>query len=204
MKEKELYKGLGPADYETVQKEKQRERRQKQFSEQRYQQMKQEVIDDFAGRSKEKKAVAIVAFKTLDYLDLYNKRGAEATKQALKNDGIDLTLREVNNLMNRGPKIVEGLTTEFQRMFDPRSGKDKISPVFSYQYEGERGGFGGSYNPLYKTGRVSGAMPLGSGRVTGEATVSPYGKSVGVKFTTKFNKGGKVYNKRGQPRKVKY
>ena len=73
MKEKELYKGLGPADYETVQKEKQRERRQKQFSEQRYQQMKQEVIDNFAGTSKEKKAVAIVAFKTLDYLDLYNK-----------------------------------------------------------------------------------------------------------------------------------
>jgi hypothetical protein len=193
------------ADYKTAQKEIQREKQQKELSEQRYQQMKQEVMDSLVGRSKEQRAVAMVAFKTLDYLEEYNKRGAKATKQALKNDGIDLTLREVNNLMNRGPKIVEGLTTEFQRMPDPkRFGKDKISPVFRYEYEGEQGGFGAEYNPLYKTGRVSGGMKLGPGRFSVEGAAGPGGRSVFGKYTTKFNKGGKVYNKRGQPRKVNY
>tara|TARA_A100001515_G_scaffold108746_1_gene89667 strand:- start:5 stop:622 length:618 start_codon:yes stop_codon:yes gene_type:complete len=205
MKEKELYKGLGPADYETVQKEKQREERQKQFSEQQYRQMQRDVIDNFAGASKEKRAVVVAAFKGVEYARIAAEQGEkEALKQA-KKDGIDLGLRGFNTFLKQSINIVDGLTTEFQRMPDPkRFGKDKIRPVFSYQYEGEQGGFGAEYNPLYKTGRVSGGMKLGPGRLTGEAAVSPYGKSVGARFTTKFNKGGKVYNRRGQPRKVKY
>jgi hypothetical protein len=193
------------ADYKTAQKEIQREKQQKQLSEQRYQQMKQEVIDNFAGRDSNKRAVAAVAFKGVEYAKIADEYGGKVARDVAKKDGIDLGLREFNTFLNQSVNIVDGLTTEFQRMPDPkRFGKDKISPVFSYQYEGEQGGFGAEYNPLHKTGRVSGGMKLGPGRFTGEVAASPYGKSVRARYTMNFNKGGKVYNKRGQPRKVNY
>ena len=199
------------ADYETVQKEKQRERQQKQLSEQQFKQMRKDAVREvkdavntLVGDSPQGKAVAAAAAAGIKYGEIAAKQGKkEAFKQA-KRDGIDLGLKEFNKYLNESVNFF-GIVTELKRMRDPkRFREDKISPVVSYEYEGKQGGFGAEYNPLYETGRVSGGMKLGPGRLTGEATVSPYGKSVGARFTTKFNKGGKVYNKRGQPRKVKY
>ena len=89
---------------------------------------------------------------------------------------------------------------EAHTLVDARDSRSEV-----LEHGGKRGGFGVEYNPLYGIGRFSGGTELGPGRLTGEATVSRDGKSsVGARYTMNFNKGGKVYNKRGQPRKVNY
>ena len=204
MKDKKLKLGLGPADYETVQKEKQRERQQKQLSEQQFKQMRKdavrevkEAVDTFVGDDPIKAAIADAAAAGIRYGQIALEKGEkEAFKQA-KRDGIDLGIKEFNKLLNESVNFF-GIVTELKR-----SGED-ISPVFSYEREGKRGGFGLEYDTRSKTGRISAGREVGPGRFSVEGVAGPYGRSVFGKYTTRFNKGGKVYNKRGQPRKVKY
>ena len=189
------------ADYETVQREIKRDREQKQRSKQQFKQMQKDVVRDavntLVGDSPQGKAIAAAAIAGVDLAKRAAEDGIDEALKEAKKRGIDLGLKEFNKYLNESVNFF-GIVTELKRF-----GKD-VSPVFSYEREGEQGGFGAEYDPRRKTGRVSGGMRLGPGRLTGEATVSPYGKSVGGRFTTRFNKGGKVYNKRGQPRKVKY
>ena len=190
------------ADYETVQREIKRDREQKQRSKQKFRQMQKDVVrdavDTFVGDSPQRRAIAAAAIKGIDYAKIAAKQGKKEAFEQAKRDGIDLGLKGFNKYLNESVNFF-GIVTELKR-----SGED-IGPVFSYEREGERGGFGAEYDTRSKTGRVSVGTEVGrAGKFSAEAVAGPYGRSVLGKFTTRFNKGGKVYNKRGQPRKVKY
>lgn len=198
---------VSPASYEGQQQEVEKQQRQKEWAAQQLAEQKQAVFDYLRGKnfSKEQRATLAAAFKGVEYAKIAAEDGGKAARKAAKRDGIDLSLGAFNDFVNNSVNIVKGLSAELQQMPDlKRYGKTTVSPVLRYQYEGEQGGFGAEYNPLYKSGRVSGGMKLGPGTLSGEAAVDPYQKRVGVRYTTRFSKGGKVYNKRGQPRKVQY
>ena len=201
MADKKLDLDFNIADYETVQREIKRDREQKQRSKQKFRQMQKDVVrdavDTFVGDDPKKRAIAAAAIKGIDYAKIAAKQGKKEAFEQAKRDGIDLGLKGFNQYLNESVNFF-GIVTELKR-----SGKD-IGPVFSYEREGKRGGFGLEYDTRSKTGRGSVAGRLGPGTVSAEAVAGPYGRSVLGRYTTRFNKGGKVYNKRGQPRKVKY
>jgi len=202
MADKKLDLDFNIADYETVQREIKRDREQKQRSKQKFRQMQKDVVRDavdiFAGDDPQKRAIAAAATVGIGLAKKAAEEGIDEALKEAKKKGIDLGIKEFNKLLNESVNFF-GIVTELKR-----SGKD-IGPVFSYEREGERGGFGAEYDTRSKTGRVSGGMKVGpAGRVSAEAVAGPYGRSVLGRYTTRFNKGGKVYNKRGQPRKVKY
>ena len=189
------------ADYETVQREIKRDREQKQRSKQQFKQMQKDVVrdavDTFAGDDPKKRAIAAAATVGIGLAKKAAEEGIDEALKEAKKKGIDLGIKEFNKLLNESVNFF-GIVTELKR-----SGKD-IGPVFSYEREGERGGFGLEYDTRSGPARGSVAGRLGPGTVSAEAVAGPYGRSVIGRYTTRFNKGGKVYNKRGQPRKVKY
>lgn len=198
---------VSPTSYEGQQQEIEKQQRQKEWTAQKFEEDKQAIVNYVRGKnfSKGQQAALAVAFKGAEYGKIAVEEGGKAARKAAKRDGIDLSLEAFNDFVNNSVDIVKGFRAELQQMPDPkRQGKTTVSPVLKYQYKGEQGGFGAEYNPLYKSGRISGGMKLGPGTLSGEAAVDPYQKSVGVRYTTRFSKGGKVYNKRGQPRKVQY
>ena len=190
------------ADYETVQREIKRDREQKQRSKQQFKQMQKDVVrdavDTFAGDDPKKRAIAAAATVGIGLAKKAAEEGIDEALKEAKKKGIDLGIKEFNKLLNESVNFF-GIVTELKR-----SGKD-IGAVISYEHEGKRGGFGLEYDTRSKTGRASVGTEVGpTGRFSAEAVAGPYGESVIGKYTTRFNKGGKVYNKRGQPRKVKY
>ena len=190
------------ADYETVQREIKRDREQKQRSKQKFRQMQKDVVrdavDTFVGDSPQRQAIAAAAIKGIDYAKIAAKQGKKEAFEQAKRDGIDLGLKGFNKYLNESVNFF-GIVTELKR-----SGED-IGAVISYEREGKRGGFGLEYDTESKTARGSVAREVGrTGRFSVEGAAGPGGGSVFGKYTRKFNKGGKVYNKRGQPRKVKY
>ena len=201
MADKKLDLDFNIADYETVQREIKRDREQKQRSKQKFRQMQKDVVrdavDTFAGDDPKKRAIAAAAIAGVDLAKRAAEDGIDEALKEAKKKGIDLGIKEFNKYLNESVKLF-GIVTELKR-----SGKD-IGPVFSYEREGERGGFGLEYDTRSGTARGSVAGRLGPGTVSAEAVAGPYGRSVLGRYTTRFNKGGKVYNKRGQPRKVKY
>ena len=201
MADKKLDLDFNIADYETVQREIKRDREQKQRSKQKFRQMQKDVVrdavDTFAGDDPKKRAIAAAATVGIGLAKKAAEEGIDEALKEAKKKGIDLGIKEFNKLLNESVNFF-GIVTELKR-----SGED-ISPVFSYEREGERGGFGLEYDTRSRTARGSVAGRLGPGTVSAEAVAGPYGRSVLGRYTTRFNKGGKVYNKRGQPRKVKY
>jgi hypothetical protein len=201
MADKKLDLDFNIADYETVQREIKRDREQKQRSKQKFRQMRKDVIrdavDTFAGDDPKKRAIAAAATVGIGLAKKAAEEGIDEALKEAKKKGIDLGIKEFNKLLNESVNFF-GIVTELKR-----SGED-IGPVFSYEREGEQGGFGLEYDTRSKTARGSVARKLGPGTVSAEAVAGPYGRSVLGRYTRPFNKGGKVYNKRGQPRKVKY
>ena len=201
MADKKLDLDFNIADYETVQREIKRDREQKQRSKQKFRQMQKDVVRDavntFAGDDPKKRAIAAAATVGIGLAKKAAEEGIDEALKEAKKKGIDLGIKEFNKYLNESVKLF-GIVTELKR-----SGKD-IGAVISYEHEGKRGGFGLEYDTRSKTGRGSVAGRLGPGTVSAEAVAGPYGRSVLGRYTTRFNKGGKVYNKRGQPRKVKY